>query len=137
MTRNTRMRRPAYSWRYLLPATGAPLGGGLMKIGHASTWAATSVALAPFAILITIYTFFAIGYVPAMICFLSSGRDQQDAQTRQDAIASLITTSANALIALLTFTPMNWGITQSSRTDKPELRILKGGSDEASKKDES
>jgi len=101
------MRRPAYSWRYLLPATGAPIGAGLMKIGHASTWAAASVALAPFTILITVYAFFAIGYVPAMICYLRSGRDQQDAKTRQDAIASLITTSANALIALLTFTPMN------------------------------
>lgn len=51
------MRRPAYSWRYLLPATGAPIGDGLMKIGHAGTWAAASVALAPFAILITVYAF--------------------------------------------------------------------------------
>jgi len=109
MTRNTRMRQPAHSWRYVLPATGTPIGGGLMKMGHASTLAGAGVALAPLVILIIVYIFFAVGYIPAVICFLRSGRDQQDAKTRQDAITHLIATSTNAMVALLTFTPMDGG----------------------------
>jgi hypothetical protein len=129
VTRNTRTRRSAYSWRYVLPATGAPIGGGLMKIGHASAWAAISVGLAPFVILVVIYVFFAIGYLPAVICFLCSGRD------RQDAIVRLITASTNAMVALLTFTPMDVSSSPTPQADRPELKVLKGGSVEASGQD--
>lgn len=128
-TRSARTRRPASSWRYLLPAVGAPVGGGLMKIGHANVWAAISVGLAPYAIFVIVYVLFAIGYVPAVICFLCSGRQRQDALTR------LITTSANALVAMLTFTPMNDGVDQAMRVDRPELKVLKGSPVEASSED--
>ncbi len=101
MTRNTRMRWPAYGWCYLLPEVAAPIGGGLVKMGHASALAAISIGLAPYAILAALYTIFVIGYIPAMVCYLCSDRD------KQDAIARLITTSTNAIVSLLTLTPID------------------------------
>jgi hypothetical protein len=129
MTRNTRTRRPAPGWYYLLPEVAAPLGGGLIKIGRASTWAAVSVGLAPYVIVASLYAIFVIGYIPAVTCYLCSAQD------RQDAVDRLITTSANAIVALLTLTPADGGINRTLRRDKPELRVLKGGSDDGSKQD--
>lgn len=99
MTGNARIKRTTPSWYYLLPEVAAPIGGGLIKIGQASTWAAVSVGLAPYVILAALYGIFIIGYVPAVICYLCSGR------SKQDAVDRLITTSACAIVALLTLTP--------------------------------
>jgi hypothetical protein len=99
MTGNTRVRRLNPGWYYLLPEVAAPLGGGLIKLGQASTWAAVSVGLAPYALLAALYAIFIVGYVPAVICYLSCGSNGQDAADR------LIKTSACAIVALLTLTP--------------------------------
>jgi hypothetical protein len=129
MTRNAGTKRPAYGWCYLLPEVAAPIGGGLIKIGQASTWAAVSVGLAPYVIVAAMYTIFMLEHVPAMICYLCSDRD------RQDAIDRLITTSANAIVALLTLTPANAYTAHGSQADNLRLRALKGGTSETTEQD--
>ncbi len=109
-----RRTRPASGWCYLLPEVAAPLGGGLIKIGQASTWAAVSVGLAPYVILAALYTVFMIGYVPTVICYLCSSRD------RQDAAGRLITTSASAIVSLLTLTPAE-GSTSRGRRESASM----------------
>lgn len=99
MTGNTRKTRLSPSWYYLLPEVAAPLGGGLIKLGQASTWAAVSVGLAPYVLLATLYAVFLIGYTPAMICSLYF------ADNKHEAAEQLITTTADAIVALLTLTP--------------------------------
>jgi len=99
MTGNVRTRRLNPGWYYLLPEVAAPLGGGLIKLGQAGTWAAVSVGLAPYALLAALYALFIIGYLPAAICCL------RFAENKQDAAEQLITTSACAIVALLTLTP--------------------------------
>jgi hypothetical protein len=129
MTRNTGMKRLGYGWCYLLPEVAAPIGGGLIKIGQASTWAAVSVGLAPYVIVAALYAIFMLEHVPVVICYLCSSRE------RQDAIDRLITTSANAIVALLTLTPTNNSASRTPRADKSRLRALKGGPDETSEQD--
>jgi hypothetical protein len=129
MTRNAGTKRPAYGWCYLLPEVAAPIGGGLIKIGQASTWAAVSVGLAPYMIIAAMYTIFMLEHVPATICYLCSDRE------RQDAIDRLITTSANAIVALLTLTPADSSANRGAQADKLRLRALNGGSAEASEQD--
>jgi len=114
MTGNTRIRRPNPGWYYLLPEVAAPFGGGLLKLGQASTWAAVSVGLAPYVILAALYaTFVIVGYVPAVICYLFFGASGQDAGDR------LIMTSACAIVALLTLTPPASGSGRTRPTGKP------------------
>ena len=98
MTESTATRRPA--WRYL-PAATSPIGGGLLKIGGASTWVAVSIGLAPYVIWAALCVIFLIGYAPAVIRYLCSGHDGQDAMT------DLIATSANAVVSILTLTPIH------------------------------
>lgn len=98
MTGNTQLRRVHPGWYYLLPEVAAPLGGGLIKLGHASTWAAVSVGLAPYVLLAALYGVFLIGYTPAVIYYLCS-------KNKQEAAEQLITTTTNAIVALLTLTP--------------------------------
>ena len=129
MTRNTVIKRSAYGWPYLLPEVAAPIGGGLLKIGHASTLAAASVGLAPYAILAIQSGIFLIGYVPAVLCYLCSR------QERREAMGRLITTSADAIVSLQTSTPTNQGVSCAQRTGKPRLTALKGGSDRTPKQD--
>jgi hypothetical protein len=116
---NRSSRKSAPRWYYLLPEAAAPIGGGLIKIGQASTWAAVSVGLAPYVIVAALYALFVIGYVPAVICYLCSDHD------RQDAVDRLITTSANAIVSLLTLTPADARIGHALCTEQPELRTLK------------
>ena len=126
MARNTETKRPANSWYYFLPGIAAPIGGGLIKIGQSSTIAAVGVALAPYMIMAALYAIFMIGYVPAVICYLCSGPD------RQNAINHLIATSANAIVALLTLTPTNTRLSRTPYANEPRLCAIKGGSDETS-----
>lgn len=128
-TRSTGTKRLTSTWCYQLPQVAGPIGAGLIKIGHASTSAAVSVGLAPYAIVAALYAIYIVEHVLAAICYLCSGRD------RQDAIEHLITTSANAIVSLLTLTPANkYGI-RTSHSDKPRLRALSGGSDGTSEQD--
>lgn len=55
---------------------------------------------------------FVIGYIPAAICYLYF------AENRQDAAEQLITTSASAIVALLTLTPPAKGAI-AGRESKP------------------
>jgi hypothetical protein len=98
MTGSARARQTVYQWRYVLPGVAAPVGGGLIKIGQGSTWAAVSVSLAPYVVVTSLYAIFIVGYIPAVVCYLFSSPD------RQDAISRLITTSADAIVFLLTLT---------------------------------
>jgi hypothetical protein len=98
MTRNTATRRLA--WCYL-PVATSPIGGGLFKIGGVSTWVAVSVGLAPYVIWAALCVIFLIGYALAVIRYLCSGHDGQDAMT------GLITTSTNAVVSILTLTPID------------------------------
>lgn len=111
MTGSARARRTVYQWRYILPGVAAPVGGGLIKIGQASTWAAVSVALAPYVVVASLYAIFIIGYIPAVVCYLFCGQD------RQDAINRLITTSADAIVCLLTLTH-----TRRQPSSRPSVR---------------
>ena len=99
MARNTKTGQSADKWRFIVPGAAAPVGGGLLKIGEASTLVAVSVSLAPYVIMASLYALFVIGYIPAVICYLRADRN------RQEAINQLITTSANAIVCLLTLTP--------------------------------
>jgi hypothetical protein len=98
MTGNTRAGRVNPSWYYLLPEVAAPIGGGLIKIGQASTSAAVSVSLAPYVLLAALYTVFLIGYTPAVICSLYF------ADNKREAAEQLITTTTGSIVALLTLT---------------------------------
>jgi hypothetical protein len=123
------MKRVTSAWCYQLPQVAGPIGAGLIKIGHASTWAAVSVGLAPYAIVAALYGIYILEHVPAAICYLCSGRD------RQDAIDRLITTSTNAIVSLLTLTPAGKYCIRTQQSDMPRLRALKGGSDTTSGQD--
>lgn len=112
MTRTTVARRLAFGWPYL-PATSAPIGGGLIKIGGASTWAAVSVGLAPYAIWAAMCAIFLVGYLGALIRYICSGQDGQDAMT------CLITTSSNAIVSILTLTPAGSGASEVRRAARP------------------
>lgn len=114
MTKTTAARRLAHGWRYL-PAASAPIGGGLIKIGRASTWAAVSVGLAPYAIWAALCAVFLIGYLAALIRYICSG------QEGQDAMACLITTSVNAIVSILTLTPPTPMPAKCCRQADPQL----------------
>lgn len=112
MTRNTATRRLA--WPYV-PAAASPLGGGLLKLGGASTWVAVSVGLAPYVIWAALCVIFLIGYALAVIRYLCSDHDGQDAMTY------LIATSANAVVSILTLTPIDCTHRHALRASKRQV----------------
>jgi hypothetical protein len=86
-----------HGWLYV-PAASSPVGGGLIKLGHGSTWAAVTVGAAPYVICAFLYTVFVIGYLAALTrCLFGKSGDQA-------AMERLITVSANAVVAILTLT---------------------------------
>jgi hypothetical protein len=82
-----------------LPAVACPLGGGLIKLGHGSTWAAVGVGVAPYAICALLYAVFVVGYLAAVLRYLCAGPAGQQAMER------LITVSASAIVSVLTGRP--------------------------------
>jgi hypothetical protein len=98
MTKSTLERRTAFRWPYVLAAIAGPVGGGLIKIGNASTWAAVSVGLAPYVVAGALYALFMIAFIPAVLCYLFVGPD------RQESIHRLIDTATDAIVCLLTLT---------------------------------
>jgi hypothetical protein len=90
--------RPARIWRHL-PAVACPVGGGLIKLGHGSTWAAVGVGIAPYAICALLYVIFGLGYLAAVVRYLCAGPAGQQAMER------LITVSASAIVSILTGRP--------------------------------
>ena len=92
MTARPAKRLLSHGWLYI-PAVFSPVGGGLIKIGHGSTWAAVPVGVAPYAICAMLYVVFVIGYLAA----LTKSGDQE-------AMERLITVSANAIVSILTLT---------------------------------
>jgi hypothetical protein len=97
MTARQAKRFLAHGWAYV-PAASSPMGGGLIKLGHGSTWGAAAVALAPYAICALLLTVFMIGCLAALIRYLCAKPDEQQAMER------LITVSANAIVSILTLT---------------------------------
>jgi len=87
----------SHGWLYI-PAVSSPVGGGLIKIGHGSTWAAVAVGTAPYAICAMLYLLFVIGYLAALIRYMCAKSGGQEAMER------LITVSANAIVSILTLT---------------------------------
>jgi hypothetical protein len=79
-----------------VPAASSPVGGGLIKLGHGSTWAAVSVGVAPFALCALLYATFIVGYLAAVLRYVCSGTDGQRAMER------LIIVSARAVVTVLT-----------------------------------
>jgi hypothetical protein len=84
-----------HGWLYV-PAVSSPIGGGLIKLGHGSTWAAVAVGVAPYAVCVLLYLVFVVGYLAAVLRYVCAGPDGQEAMER------LITVSANAVVAILT-----------------------------------
>lgn len=87
----------SHGWLYI-PAVSSPVGGGLIKIGHGSTWAAVAVGIAPYAICVMLYLVFVIGYFAALTRYLYTKAGDQEAMER------LIAVSANAIVSILTLT---------------------------------
>ena len=87
----------SHGWLYI-PAVSSPIGGGLIKIGHGSTWAAVAVGTAPYAICAMLYVVFVIGYLAALMRYMCAKSGGQEAMER------LITVSANAIVSILTLT---------------------------------
>jgi fumarate reductase subunit C len=79
-----------------VPAVSSPIGGGLIKLGHGSTWAAASVGLAPYAVCASLYVVFVVSYLAAVLRYLCADAAGQQAMER------FITVSANAVVAILT-----------------------------------
>jgi hypothetical protein len=52
---------PVHGWLYA-SAASSPIGGGLVKLGHGSNWAAIGVGVAPYAICALLCSVFVIGY---------------------------------------------------------------------------
>ncbi|HEY5985648.1 MAG TPA: hypothetical protein VIV12_04585 [Streptosporangiaceae bacterium] len=98
MTARPAKRLLGHGWLYV-PAVSSPVGGGLIKLGHGSTWAAVVVGTAPYAICALLYTVFVIGYLAAVARCLC-------AKSEQEAMERLITVSANAVVSILTLTPI-------------------------------
>jgi hypothetical protein len=86
-----------HGWLYI-PAVSSPIGGGLIKIGHGSTWAAVTVGVAPYAICAMLYVVFVIGYLAALTRYMCAKSGGQEAMER------LIQVSANAIVSILTLT---------------------------------
>jgi hypothetical protein len=87
----------AHGWLYV-PAASSPIGGGLIKLGQGSTWAAAAVGVAPYAVGGLLFIVFVIGYLAALIRWLFAKPGEQEAMER------LITVSANAIVSILTLT---------------------------------
>lgn len=91
-TRRTRF--PAQTW-LPISAVCCPIGGGLLRLGHASTAAALVVAGAPYAIYALLSCFFGVAFLAATVRYLCTGQSQRE----------FILTSANAVVSILTRTP--------------------------------
>jgi hypothetical protein len=84
-----------HGWLYV-PAVSSPIGGGLIKLGHGSTFAAASVGLAPYVVCASLYAVFVVSYLAAVLRYLCADAAGQQAMER------FITVSANAVVAILT-----------------------------------
>ncbi len=95
MTRGPARRLLEHGWLYV-PAVSSPIGGGMIKLGHGSTWAAVGVGVAPYVVCTLLCLVFIVGYLAAVLRYLWAGPDGQHAMER------LITVSANAVVCILT-----------------------------------
>ena len=102
-----------HGWLYV-PAVSSPIGGGLIKLGQGSTWAAVAVGVAPYTVCVLLYLVFVVGYLAAIVRYLCAGPDGQEAMER------LITVSANAVVSILTLRQFAAG---TPRTAPPSRRL--------------
>lgn len=96
-------------WLYF-PAVSGPIGGGLIKLGGGSTWAAVAVGAAPYAVCVLAYSVFLLGYLTALIRYVCSGPEAQESMER------LIAISANSVVGILT-------LTRVTLPDRPGPRV--------------
>jgi len=87
----------SHGWLYI-PAVSSPVGGGLIKIGHGSTWAAVAVGTSPYAICAMLYGVFVVGCFAALVRYMCAKSGGQEAMER------LIAVLANAIVSILTLT---------------------------------
>ena len=115
-------RLVAHGWLYV-PAVSSPIGGGLIKLGHGSTFAAASVGLAPYMVCASLYTIFVISYLAAVLRYLCADAAGQQAMER------LITVSANAVVSILTLnaSALPSQTMQLSPPPAPPARPVKSG----------
>jgi hypothetical protein len=93
---DARKRLPAWGLARA-PAASGPLGGGLLKLGHGSTAAALTVALAPYALWTLLLSVFLVGYLAAVArCIWRTGD--------QEVMERMIMVSAWAVVSILTLT---------------------------------
>ena len=69
------------------PAASSPIGGGLIKLGQGSTWAAVAVGMAPYAVCALLFTVFVIGYLAALIRCLCAKPEQQEIRERHHSVS--------------------------------------------------
>ncbi len=81
MTVRSKRLVPVHGWLYA-PAASGPIGGGLIKLGHGSNWAAITVGVAPYAICALLYSVFMIGYLAAVLRYLFTGPAGQQSMER-------------------------------------------------------
>jgi hypothetical protein len=100
-----------HGWLYV-PAVSSPIGGGLIKLGRGSTWAAVAVGVAPYAVCVLLYLVFVLGYLAAVMRYLCAGPDGQEAMER------LITVSANAVVSILTLRTFAGGMPRTGLSSR-------------------
>jgi hypothetical protein len=70
-------RPPIPGWAPVSAASG-PLGGGLIKLAHGSTQAATTVAIAPFVLLALLLVVFSAGFAVMLLRYVRCQQDRVD-----------------------------------------------------------
>lgn len=107
-----------HGWLYV-PAVSSPIGGGLIKLGHGSTFAAASVGLAPYAVCASLYAVFVVSYLAAVVRYLCADAAGQQAMER------FITVSANAVVAILTLNASALPV-QTAQLSRPRRPVKSG-----------
>src|SRR5215471_405154 len=90
--------QPPRRGRLLWPVACCSIGGGMIKLGGGSTWAAVAVGAGPCALYAMLYSGFVLGYLAAVTRYLCARAEGQRAMER------LIMTSANSVVTILTLT---------------------------------
>lgn len=98
MSAHPPMRLLAHRWHYV-PAVSFPIGGAVIKMVGGSTCEAVAVGAAPYLMYALLYVVFVIVHLAAVIRYLRSGADGQEAMAR------LIRLSTDAVVSILTLTP--------------------------------
>jgi len=103
----------ARGWIYV-PAACSSIGGGLIKLGHGSTWAAVATVMAPYALGALLLIVHAFCHLAALTRYLLHAKPEE-----QHAMERLITVSANTIVSIMTLTPATIPSPAEQPADKP------------------